>query len=64
MTAQELITMGVKEKEEYLLKLKRFKRRRHTESGITAGVKQILLKRGLIPEDLKYLPACEVKDIL
>jgi len=64
VTAQELITMGVKEKEDYLLKFKRFKRRRQTESGITEEVKNKLLKRGLIPEDLKYLPACEVKDIL
>lgn len=64
LTCQELITMNVQEKEEYFKKHKLHLRRTMAKSGISQTVRDNLQKRGMVPGDLKFLPACEVRDIL
>lgn len=45
-------------------KRRKFLKKKHKDSGITDDVKAVLSERKMVPDDLKYLPACEVKDIL
>ena len=52
------------EKLEYMAKRKRKEKKQLSQSGITARVNEKLRLRKMAPSDLKYLPACEVKDIL
>ena len=56
--------MNVTEKLNYLQKRKVFQDKRKTESGITEDVLEVLRQRKMTTQDLDYLPACEIKDIL
>ena len=56
--------MNVQEKIEFMEKRRKFLKKKHKDSGITDDVKAVLSERKMVPDDLKYLPACEVKDIL
>lgn len=56
--------MNVQEKLDYLAKRQQFLEKEQAESGITSRVRQTLHMRRMTPSDLKFLPACEIKDIL
>ena len=56
--------MNVPEKLEYFEERDRFLKKKQLKSGITDKVKETLKQRNMVPADLKYLPACEVKGIL
>ena len=62
--ASDLIMMNVPEKIDFLTKRKHYLAKKQENSGITSAVKETLKKRKMTIGDLKYLPACEVKDIL
>ena len=62
--AKDLIMMNVPEKKDFLEKREKYLKKKQLESGITNEALETLKARKMVPADLKFLPACEVKDIL
>ena len=64
VNCQDLITMTVPEKIEYIAKRKKFLEKKQKDSGISKEVQQRLQQRNMVVADLKFLPASTLIDIL